>query len=122
MGKFPPRCCPMPTLILTYLLLLFCLSDPIVANGSPQCQNLRKDITPCTCKKQESSRYDNYRVFCEGMGSFEQIADSLRDSFSPEETVDLRITYSQMNDLSLRSFQELGITVTNLKLNYDEIR
>jgi hypothetical protein len=56
------------------------------------------------------------------MTSFTQVVEALKDKFAPEVDISLRIAYSRMDDFFNHTFQELGLAVTDLKLNHDNLR
>lgn len=82
--------------------------------------SVRKEISPCTCRRQEAS--NTVIVACERMTSFAQVVDALQDRFPLTDPISLKITYSTLDDLPYRSFQELNMTIVNLKLNHDNLR
>uniref|UniRef100_A0A1B6FHS4 LRRCT domain-containing protein n=1 Tax=Cuerna arida TaxID=1464854 RepID=A0A1B6FHS4_9HEMI len=81
---------------------------------------VRRQISPCTCKHQEE-RPGSIQVTCERMTSFMQVVTALKDRFEEDVTISLTISYSQLEDLPLLSFQKLGLNVYNLKLNFDNL-
>lgn len=81
--------------------------------------SMRKEISPCTCRRQEAS--NNIAVSCERMTSFAQVLDALQDKFSPTEPISLKITYSNLEDLPHRNFNDLNMTIVTLKLNHDNL-
>lgn len=82
--------------------------------------SIRREISPCTCRVQEPNSI--ILVACERMTSFAQVVDALREKFAPDAEISLRIAYSRLDDLTNHTFQELGLAVTNLKLNHDNLR
>lgn len=82
--------------------------------------SVRREISPCTCRLQEPAS-NTILVACERMSSFTQVVDALRDKFPPDTDIALRIAYSHLEDFTNHSFQELGLAVTNLKLNHDNL-
>nr|CAD7426205.1 unnamed protein product [Timema monikensis] len=77
-------------------------------------------ISPCTCRIQEPDT-DTTVVACERMASFSQVVQALQNKFPPDADITLKIAYSQLEDLEGHSLQELGLAVTNLKLNHDNL-
>ncbi|PNF40024.1 hypothetical protein B7P43_G12937 [Cryptotermes secundus] len=82
--------------------------------------SVRREISPCTCRVQEPNT-NTILVACERMTSFTQVVDALREKFAPEVEISLRIAYSRLDDFMNHTFQELGLDVTNLKLNHDNL-
>ncbi|KAJ9592527.1 hypothetical protein L9F63_015800 [Diploptera punctata] len=82
--------------------------------------SVRREISPCTCRLQEPTS-NTILVACERMSSFTQVVDALRDKFPPDTDIALRIAYSHLDDFTNHSFQELGLAVTKLKLNHDNL-
>lgn len=58
---------------------------------------------------------------CERMQSFQEVVDHLHGKFTPKDRVILRIAYSKLEDLVHRSFQELNMTIEDLKLNHNNL-
>lgn len=81
---------------------------------------VRKDISPCTCRMEPGK--GAIQVTCERMTSFAQVVEALTDRFPPEQEISLKISYSELDDLTNYSISDLGLTVTNLKLNHDNLR
>ncbi|XP_069694189.1 insulin-like growth factor-binding protein complex acid labile subunit [Periplaneta americana] len=82
--------------------------------------SVRREISPCTCRVQEP-RANAILVACERMVSFAQVVDALRDKFAPDTDISLRVAHSRLDDFANHTFQELGLAVTNLKLNHDNL-
>lgn len=80
---------------------------------------VRKEISPCTCRKQD---LNGVLVNCERMTSFGQVVDALQDKFPAKELIILKVTYSALEDLPYRNFQELNMSIHNLQLNHDNLR
>lgn len=76
------------------------------------------EIVPCTCKIQFSIT----TITCERMSSFAEIVTILKNRFSPDDRIMLRITFSDLYDLAERSFSELNMNIENLILNNDNLR
>jgi hypothetical protein len=83
--------------------------------------SVRREISPCTCRVQEPNS-NTILVACERMTSFTQVLDALRDKFAPDVDISLRIAYSRLEDFMNHTFQDLGLAVTNLKLNHNNLR
>ncbi len=47
-----------------------------------------------------------------------QVVTALKDRFEEDVTISLQVSYSQLDDLPLLSFQKLGLNVYILKLNH----
>lgn len=82
---------------------------------------VRREISPCTCRHLEE-RPGSIQVTCERMTSFMQVVSALKDRFEEDITISLTISFSELEDLPLLSFQKLGLNVYNLKLNHDNLR
>lgn len=80
---------------------------------------VRKEISPCTCRRQD---VNGVLVTCERMSSFGQVVDALQDRFSAKESITLKVTFSSLEDLPYRNFQELNMSVHSLHLNHDNLR
>uniref|UniRef100_A0A1B6E451 LRRCT domain-containing protein n=1 Tax=Clastoptera arizonana TaxID=38151 RepID=A0A1B6E451_9HEMI len=81
---------------------------------------VRREISPCTCRHQEENT-GVIQVTCERMTSFSQVVGALRDKFEPEVKIALTISYSNLEDLPESGFQELGMNVNKLILNFDQL-
>ncbi|KDR18629.1 Podocan-like protein 1 [Zootermopsis nevadensis] len=99
----------------TFLYTLLGLS----VGASLHC-SVRREISPCTCRVQEPNS-NTILVACERMISFTQVVEALKDKFAPDVEISLRIAYSRMDDFFNHTFQELGLAVTDLKLNHDNL-
>nr|CAD7260995.1 unnamed protein product [Timema shepardi] len=88
--------------------------------GSSLHCSVRREISPCTCRVQEPDT-DTTVVACERMASFSQVVQALQYKFPSDADITLKIAYSQLEDLEGHSLQELGLAVTNLKLNHDNL-
>ena len=77
-----------------------------------------RDIQPCSCKVDNK----HLSIACENMNSFGETIDLLANKFSVSDHVFLSISRSNLADLNDRSFKELNMTITNLKLNYNQLR
>lgn len=65
---------------------------------------------------------ERIEVVCERMESFGQVADALRGKFTPEQQITLRVSHSQLRDISRHDFKELRMSITRLELNHDHLR
>ncbi|XP_049833160.1 leucine-rich repeat and death domain-containing protein 1 [Schistocerca gregaria] len=100
------------TVMSTFLYTLLGLT----VGSSLHCA-VRREISPCSCRQRDGS----LQVACERMASFAQVRDAVAGKFAPEQRVTLRIAYSSLPDLGQHRFDELGFTVTSLKLNHDNL-
>lgn len=91
-----------------------------IAVGSSTPCAIRREIAPCTCRFQEP-KLSTIVVACEQMDSFSHIVDILQNRFPPEQDITLKISYSQLGDIEGRSFKELGMSVSVLTLNFDDL-
>lgn len=82
---------------------------------------VRREIAPCSCRLQEP-KLTTIVVECEQMSSFSNIIQVLQNRFSPDQDISLKISFSHLSDMKKRSFNELGMSVSNLNLNFDDIR
>lgn len=111
----------MIALELTLAAALLCaLAGQLGAGASLHCA-MRREISPCTCRREETGT-GAILVVCQRINAFDEIAVALTDKFSPETKIGLDISYSQLPDFSDRSFRELGLSITRLKLNFDNLR
>ncbi|XP_057329045.1 chondroadherin-like protein [Microplitis mediator] len=60
-------------------------------------------------------------VMCEKMESFGQVADALRGKFTPGQQIILKISHSQLKDISRHDFKELQMSISRLELNHDHL-
>ncbi|XP_046413909.1 toll-like receptor 6 [Neodiprion fabricii] len=106
----------------------------LAASSTLHCA-VRREISPCTCRRQEfgtmavlhgngngnPTTTELIHVECEQMQSFNQVAEALRGRFVPEQQITLKVTYSHLHDISRHDFKELRMTITNLQLNYNNL-
>ncbi|XP_020291162.1 insulin-like growth factor-binding protein complex acid labile subunit [Pseudomyrmex gracilis] len=64
---------------------------------------------------------ERIEVLCEKMKSFDQLAEALSGKFTPEQQITLRVTHSDLHDISRHDFKELRMSITRLELNHDFI-
>lgn len=100
--------------------LLSALADQLGASASLHCA-MRREISPCTCRREDTST-GAILVLCHRIGAYQEIAEALTNKFSPETKIGLEISYSQLSDVAGHSFRELGLSITKLKLNNDNLR
>lgn len=100
--------------------LLCALAGQLGTGASLHCA-MRREISPCTCRREETTT-GNIQVVCQRVNTYEDIARALTSKFSPETKIGLEISYSQMPDFTDHSFKELGLSITKLKLNFDNLR
>lgn len=67
------------------------------------------------------TRGERIEVECERMESFQQVAEALRGKFTPEQQIVLRVSHSQLRDISKHGFKDLRMSITRLELNYDNL-
>ncbi|XP_032668460.1 leucine-rich repeats and immunoglobulin-like domains protein 1 isoform X1 [Odontomachus brunneus] len=60
-------------------------------------------------------------VWCEKMESFDDVAEALHGKFTPEQQISLRVTHSNLRDISQHDFKELNMSITRLYLNHDNL-
>jgi len=82
--------------------------------------SVRREISPCTCRVQEPHS-NTIQVMCDRMTSFTQVVDALRGKFASDVEISLKIANSRLDDFTNHTFQELGLAITNLKLNHDNL-
>lgn len=92
----------------------------ITAGASLHCA-VRREISPCTCAPHDSFP-NTIHVTCERMESFNQVSGALKDKFSADDKIWLKISHSQLEDLEKSSFADMNMKVNNLKLNHDNLR
>ncbi|XP_056637540.1 insulin-like growth factor-binding protein complex acid labile subunit [Diorhabda sublineata] len=99
-----------------YALFLFCF-----LGITPTLQHcpVWKEIVPCTCKMDAVIKLMS--VYCDKMESFEHVLEKLRGHFQPTDKVSLKLSFSSLSDLYKHSFNELNVTIEDLKLNHDVI-
>lgn len=83
--------------------------------------SMRPEISPCSCSPHEILN-NTIHVTCEGLDSFNQVFDSLQNKFQNRENIWLKITKSQLNDLETRTFKDMNMNITQLILNFDDLR
>lgn len=81
----------------------------------------RREISPCSCRLQEGAPRQLV-LACERMSSYARVAAALTGVFAPGTPVTLALKYSEVHDVSQHRFSELGLLITNLQLNNDNIR
>ncbi|XP_049884639.1 leucine-rich repeat-containing G-protein coupled receptor 4 [Pectinophora gossypiella] len=99
--------------------LLCALAGQLGAGASLHCA-MRREISPCTCRREETGT-GAILVVCQRITAYEDIARALTNKFSPETKIGLDISYSQLPDFADHSFRELGLSITRLKLNFDNL-
>lgn len=122
----------------------------LAASSSLHCA-VRREISPCTCRQEEFSTSvinpaqavaaaaavaavattgnnaghhghgERIEVVCERMDSFEQVAGALRGKFTTEQQITLRVSHSNLRDISRHDFKELRMSITKLELNHDRL-
>lgn len=99
--------------------LLCALAGQLGAGASLHCA-MRREISPCTCRREDAGT-GAILVVCQRINAYEEIARALTNKFSPETKIGLDISYSQLPDFSEHSIKELGLSITRLKLNFDNL-
>ncbi|XP_044253859.1 insulin-like growth factor-binding protein complex acid labile subunit [Tribolium madens] len=99
----------------TFAMSALLLSILGLSVGIPHCP-MWKEIAPCTCR-MDSTKLTT--IHCDKMTSYDQVVRLLKGHFAPEDRVSLKISFSKLDDLPYRAFNELNITIENLKLNHD---
>ncbi|XP_043474772.1 insulin-like growth factor-binding protein complex acid labile subunit [Leptopilina heterotoma] len=110
----------------------------LAASSSLHCA-VRREISPCTCRQEApiinpslSNNGNNnngnghihlerIEVVCEKMESFDQVAEALSGKFTPEQQITLRVSHSQLRDISRHDFKELRMSIVRLDLNHDHL-
>lgn len=64
---------------------------------------------------------ERIEVSCERMDSFEQVATALRGKFTGEQQITLRVSRSNLRDISRHSLKELRMSIARLELNHDHL-
>ncbi|XP_046977198.1 leucine-rich repeat-containing G-protein coupled receptor 4 [Vanessa cardui] len=98
---------------------LSALAGQLGAGASLHCA-MRREISPCTCRREDVGT-GAILVICQRINTYEDIARALTNKFSPETKIGLDISYSQLPDFADHSFRELGLSITRLKLNFDNL-
>lgn len=60
-------------------------------------------------------------VTCEKMKSFDDLAKALSGKFTPEQQITLRVSHSNLRDISRHDFKQLRMSITRLELNHDHL-
>ncbi|XP_066598981.1 insulin-like growth factor-binding protein complex acid labile subunit [Prorops nasuta] len=111
----------------------------LAASSSFNCA-VRREISPCTCRQEEFStpvinpvqntaigspphhaHGERIEVVCEKMDSFEQVANALKGRFTADQQITLRVSHSNLKDISRHDFKELRMSITRLELNHDHL-
>lgn len=114
----------------------------LAASSSLHCA-VRREISPCTCRQEDFAapivagppvtasngpatsvahavpHGERIEVECERMESFHQVAEALSGKFTPDQQIILRVSHSQLRDISKHGFKELRMSIMRLELNYD---
>ncbi|CAH0391334.1 unnamed protein product [Bemisia tabaci] len=112
----------LKTVLLCELVVISTLTVGLMAltAGSSLHCSMRREISPCTCAHLELNP-GLIQVTCEKIESFGTIVNALQDKFDPETQIVLKIAFSGMRDFGDRGFEQLGLTIINLKLNYNNL-
>uniref|UniRef100_A0A224X9X9 Putative leucine-rich repeat and immunoglobulin-like protein 1 n=1 Tax=Panstrongylus lignarius TaxID=156445 RepID=A0A224X9X9_9HEMI len=83
----------------------------------------RRAISPCTCQYQQLTNRSTIfiSVTCERMISFHQVITALQNKFDTNVDISLKISHSILDDLPQLSFQQLGLSIQQLKLHFDNL-
>ncbi|KAG7313187.1 hypothetical protein JYU34_000282 [Plutella xylostella] len=106
---------PAPTPALCAALLC-----ALVGVGASLHCAMRREISPCTCRREDTGT-GAIHVVCQRINTYQEIAAALANKFSPKTKIGLDISYSQLPDFGAHSFRDLGLSITRLKLNYDNL-
>uniref|UniRef100_A0A0A9ZD31 Insulin-like growth factor-binding protein complex acid labile subunit n=1 Tax=Lygus hesperus TaxID=30085 RepID=A0A0A9ZD31_LYGHE len=106
--------------------VFFALCAQVVVQGIEWSSSIhcarRKEISPCTCSLENSMRYKKViKVTCEGMVNFQQVITALKDNFEKTVYIELKIHDSTLDDLPQLSFQQLGLNISQLHLNHNNL-
>lgn len=120
-------------------LFTLCSVTAISVGSSLHC-TVRHDISPCTCRQEDYSAQiipgpplgsvvhphhhsygERIEVECERMESFNQLSEALRGKFTPDQQIQLRISHSQLKDITKHGLKDLRMSITRLDLNYDNL-
>lgn len=84
----------------------------------------RRAISPCTCQYQQLTNKSTIliSVTCERMINFQQVITALQSKFDTNVDISLTISHSVLDDLPQLSFQQLGLRIQQLKLQFDNLR
>ncbi|KAL4717447.1 hypothetical protein ACJJTC_000596 [Scirpophaga incertulas] len=99
--------------------LLCALAGQIGAGASLHCA-MRRELSPCTCRREDKGT-GVILVVCQKINAYEDIAKALTNKFSQETKIGLDISYSNLPDIAEHSFRDLGLSITKLKLNFDNL-
>ncbi|CAF4753293.1 unnamed protein product [Pieris macdunnoughi] len=80
---------------------------------------LRREISPCTCRREDAA--GAVLVLCQRISSYRDVARALTDKFSPDTKIGLDISHSRLPDFADHTFRDLGLSMTKLKLNFDNL-
>lgn len=115
------------TLLRVHLVLLGLAMSSVLcvdefASTAKYCAVWR-DIQPCSCTTRTILQQEPVtEILCEKMESFGDVIHLLQDRFFHTHEVHLRVSYSRLDDLEYRSFKELNMTISNLKLDNNQLR
>ncbi|KAL1117394.1 hypothetical protein AAG570_004720 [Ranatra chinensis] len=106
---------------LVAVVIFVSVADCLVESSSVSCA-VRKEISPCTCQnKPFISQGRTVDVSCERMTSFEQVLDAVKKKFEPDVQINMKISYSTLDDLPQMSFNQMGLKIFSLDLNDNNI-
>ncbi|XP_050683294.1 chaoptin [Leptidea sinapis] len=99
---------------------LWALASHSGAGASLHCA-MRREISPCTCRREDTGT-GIIIVICQRIDTYQDIANALTKKFSPETKISLDISNCQLPDFEDHSIRDLGLSITRLKLNFDNLR
>lgn len=82
---------------------------------------MRREISPCTCRREEPST-GAILVLCQRLSGYDQVARALTGKFGSDTKISLEVSFSRLPELGAQSFVDLGLSITKLKLNFNELR
>ncbi|XP_017066753.1 insulin-like growth factor-binding protein complex acid labile subunit [Drosophila eugracilis] len=84
-----------------------------------QC-SVRPEISPCTCEAGKA--WNHVELSCEKLESFNKVVDTLSNKLNSDTQIDLKITYSQLDDLEMRSFTDMNFNLYKLRMQWNGLR
>lgn len=80
--------------------------------------SVRREISPCSC----DVNHGKIVLTCDGVDSFNRVFDALQNRFNPDLKIQLEVKWSQLEDLETKAFGDMNLRLTNLKLNFDNLK
>ncbi|KAH8363562.1 hypothetical protein KR084_011640 [Drosophila pseudotakahashii] len=84
-----------------------------------QC-SVRPEISPCTCETGKA--WNHVELSCEKLESFNAVVDSLANKLGTDTNIDLKITYSHLDDLEMRSFTDMNFNLYKLRMQWNGLK